>query len=90
MRQSATNVMMVRPASFQFNHETAQSNEFQNNIEDLSREDILRIAQTEFDTMVTELTSQKINVLVIHDTVSPENQMLYFLIIGSVWDKMGL
>jgi hypothetical protein len=86
MRQSATNVMMVRPASFQFNHETAQSNEFQNNIEDLSREDILRIAQTEFDTMVTELTSQKINVLVIHDTVSPEKPDAIF---PNNWISMG-
>ena len=86
MRQSAANVMMVRPASFQFNHETAQSNEFQNNIEDLSREEILRIAQTEFDTMVTELTRQKINVLIIHDTVSPEKPDAIF---PNNWISMG-
>jgi hypothetical protein len=86
MRQSATNVMMVRPASFQFNHETAQSNEFQNNIEDLSREETLRIAQTEFDTMVTELTSHKINVLVVHDTISPEKPDAIF---PNNWISMG-
>ncbi len=86
MRQSATNIMMVRPASFQFNHETAQSNEFQNNIEDLSREEILRIAQTEFDTMVTELTSHKINVLVVHDTISPEKPDAIF---PNNWISMG-
>jgi hypothetical protein len=86
MRQSATNVMMVRPVSFQFNHETAQSNEFQNNIEDLSREETLRIAQTEFDTMVTELTSHKINVLVVHDTISPEKPDAIF---PNNWISMG-
>jgi hypothetical protein len=86
MRQSATNVMMVRPASFQFNHETAQSNEFQNNIEDLSREETLRIAQTEFDTMVTELTIHKINVLVVHDTISPEKPDAIF---PNNWISMG-
>jgi hypothetical protein len=86
MRQSATNVMMVRPASFQFNHETALSNEFQNNIEDLSREETLRIAQTEFDTMVTELTSHKINVLVVHDTISPEKPDAIF---PNNWISMG-
>jgi hypothetical protein len=86
MRQSATNFMMVRPASFQFNHETAQSNEFQNNIEDLSREETLRIAQTEFDTMVTELTSHKINVLVVHDTISPEKPDAIF---PNNWISMG-
>ena len=86
MRQSASNIMMVRPASFQFNHETAESNEFQNNIEHLSREEILWMAQTEFDTMVTELTSHKINVLVIEDTVTPEKPDAIF---PNNWISMG-
>lgn len=86
MRQSASNIMMVRPASFQFNHETAESNEFQNNIEHLSREEILCMAQTEFDTMVTELTSHKINVLVIEDTVTPEKPDAIF---PNNWISMG-
>jgi hypothetical protein len=86
MRQSASNIMMVRPASFQFNHETAESNEFQNNIEHLSREEILRMAQKEFDTMVIELTSHKINVLVIEDTVTPEKPDAIF---PNNWISMG-
>jgi hypothetical protein len=72
MKQSTSNILMIRPASFQFNHETAQSNEFQTNVEDLTKEEVLCIAQKEFDTMVTELTAEKINVLVIDDTPQPE------------------
>jgi hypothetical protein len=63
---------MIRPASFQFNYETAQSNEFQTNVAHLSKEEVLEIAQKEFDTMVTELTAEKVNVLVIDDTEFPE------------------
>lgn len=72
MKQSTSNILMIRPASFQFNYETAQSNEFQTNIEDLGKEEILRTAQQEFDKMVTELTAEKINVHVIEDTPQPE------------------
>jgi len=63
--------MMVRPASFQFNSETALSNEFQNNIDSLSQDAILAKARAEFDTMVGELKSKNIDVLVIEDTVFP-------------------
>jgi len=72
MIQSASNILMVRPASFQFNHETAQSNEFQNNVEGLTKKEVLRTAQKEFDTMVAELSAERISVLVIDDTPLPE------------------
>lgn len=72
MKQSTSNILMIRPASFQFNYETAQSNEFQTNVENLTKEEVLRIAQWEFDLMVTELTAEKINVHVVDDTPKPE------------------
>lgn len=71
MRQSASSIFMVRPASFQFNVQTAQSNEFQQNLEGLSSVDILAKAREEFDTMVSELTLHKIQVNVIEDTREP-------------------
>jgi hypothetical protein len=71
MRQSASSLLMVRPASFQFNVQTAQSNEFQQNLVGLSHQEIVSIAQAEFDTMVAELTANKINVQVIVDTPEP-------------------
>lgn len=63
---------MVRPASFQFNSQTAQSNEFQVNLDGLSKEEILSKARAEFDMMVSELTAHKISVQVIDDTAIPE------------------
>lgn len=72
MRQSTSTILMVRPASFQFNYETAQSNEFQNEVTNISKEDILSIAQKEFDTMVEELRAHNIDVTVIDDTPLPE------------------
>ena len=71
MVQSASSIMMVRPAAFQFNVETAESNEFQNNIDDISREEILVKAQYEFDTMVDELRAKHIDVMVVDDTPEP-------------------
>jgi hypothetical protein len=71
MRQSASQVLMVRPASFQYNTQTAQSNEFQVNLEGLSKNQILTKARGEFDTMVAELTAHKISVQVIDDTPEP-------------------
>lgn len=62
---------MVRPASFQYNIETAESNEFQKNIKEFTQNEILLKAQAEFDTMVSELTANKISVLVVHDTPEP-------------------
>lgn len=71
MRQSASMILMVRPASFQFNTETAQSNEFQHQVEGISNAQVLNIAQREFDTMVAELTAHKVEVKVIEDTPIP-------------------
>jgi hypothetical protein len=71
MRQSASSLLMVRPAAFQFNVQTAQSNEFQQNLEGLTQHEILSKAQAEFDTMVSELTAHKISVQVIEDTIEP-------------------
>ncbi|MDZ4794707.1 MAG: arginine deiminase-related protein [Bacteroidota bacterium] len=71
----ATTILMVRPAAFGFNEETAANNYFQSN-PDISKEDPIAIglqqrALTEFDLMVQTLRSHDINVLVIEDTKEP-------------------
>ncbi|MGB1248232.1 MAG: arginine deiminase-related protein, partial [Chitinophagales bacterium] len=71
MRQSTNNIMMVRPASFQYNEETAVSNDYQQK-PSLSKEEVLAKAQEEFDQMVDLLEEKGVNVLVIEDTDSPE------------------
>jgi hypothetical protein len=62
---------MVSPSSFQFNTETAASNDFQNNIESLSTLEIQKKAKEEHQTMVNELKEKGIDVIVIEDTPSP-------------------
>jgi hypothetical protein len=63
-------VMMVRPAAFGFNEETAASNSFQREAL-LSNEEILNEALFEFNRAVNELRSHGINVHVIEDTLIP-------------------
>jgi hypothetical protein len=62
---------MVSPSSFQFNAETAASNDFQNNIDSLSALEIQKKAKEEHQTMVNELKDKGIDVIVIEDTPSP-------------------
>ena len=66
----ANTVMMVRPAAFGFNEETAASNSFQREAL-LSNDEILNEALFEFDCAVNELRSQGINVHVVEDTLIP-------------------
>ena len=66
----ANTVMMVRPAAFGFNEETAASNSFQREAL-LSNEEILNEALFEFDRAVNELRSHGINVHVVEDTLVP-------------------
>lgn len=71
MKQLSSCVLMVSPSSFQFNAETAESNDFQNNIESLSALEIQRKAKEEHQIMVNELKEKGIDVIVIEDTPSP-------------------
>ena len=66
----ANTVMMVRPAAFGFNEETAASNSFQRETF-LSNNEILEEALHEFDRAANELRSHGINVHVVEDTLIP-------------------
>lgn len=69
--QYTSKLMMVRPASFQFNYETAVSNAFQKSLEGLSADAIKQKAIEEFDAYVAKLRDNHINVTVIQDTDEP-------------------
>ena len=71
MNQCASNILMVRPASFQYNEQTAASNDYQNK-PTLSKEETIRKAQEEFDGMVEILEQNDLNVWVVEDTELPE------------------
>lgn len=69
--QTTNTIVMVRPANFGFNTETAVNNAFQTNDESLSIAAIQEQALKEFDAMVEKLRNYDIDVLVIDDTKTP-------------------
>ncbi len=66
----ATTILMIRPAAFGFNEETAANNYFQNH-PGISKEELQQRALQEFDNMVKTLRSHDIDVMVIDDTTEP-------------------
>ncbi|MEL6943936.1 MAG: arginine deiminase-related protein, partial [Bacteroidota bacterium] len=64
-------IMMVRPAKFGFNPQTATNNAFQDESTDLSPEEIQTLALQEFDGFVQILRNAKIRVIVVQDTETP-------------------
>lgn len=69
--QAPSSVLMVRPAAFGFNPQTAASNAFQSKQTD-SSEEISKKALQEFDQMVDSLRAHDIDVNVIEDTNTPQ------------------
>ncbi|MBI1225572.1 MAG: amidinotransferase [Bacteroidetes bacterium] len=69
--QTTSNILMVRPANFGFNDETAASNAFQTNDNSISQTEISRKAIIEFDAFVEKLRSVGVNVIVAEDTNRP-------------------
>ena len=71
MHQLTNHIMMIRPANFGFNDQTAANNAFQSK-DKISDTQLLKdIARDEFDNMVAILRSKGVHVLVIEDTEMP-------------------
>jgi len=68
--QTTSDVIMIRPASFGFNAETAENNAFQH-IPQLDQQEIRRRAIQEFDELVSKLRGAGVNVKVFEDTAEP-------------------
>lgn len=68
--QTTPNLIMIRPASFGFNPETAQNNFYQKE-DGRSQEEIRRLSRVEFDGFVALLRDQGVKVLVLEDSVLP-------------------
>lgn len=71
MERITSSIMMVRPANFGFNQETAENNAFQKRDEGLPPEDIHAKALLEFDHVVTKLRQAEIEVFVFQDSAEP-------------------
>jgi len=77
MSQTTSNILMIRPASFGFNEETAGSNAFQQNNTNLQQAQ--QKAVHEFDNFVDLLKGKGVNVKVINDTQEPQKPDAIFL-----------
>jgi hypothetical protein len=69
--QTTSNILMVRPANFGFNPETAANNFYQKR-DNRDPLEINKIAQQEFDVFVGLLEGKGVNVLVVEDTDEPK------------------
>lgn len=70
MSQVASTILMIRPAAFGYNTETAANNVFQSKSE-LSQKDVQQKAEGEFDAFVNTLRKKGIEVIVVQDTAKP-------------------
>jgi hypothetical protein len=69
-KQTTDTVLMIRPAAFGYNKQTAGNNYFQHP-ENSSPTDIQHRALTEFTAAVEKLTANGVNVFTVDDTVEP-------------------
>jgi len=70
-KQTTSTVLMIRPAAFGFNPETAMDNLYQNQ-DERSGAQVQTAALEEFDGFVSLLRENGIEVIVVEDTSSPE------------------
>lgn len=70
-KQYTNNIMMIRPAAFQFNEQTAVTNAFQTSDNMGNSEEVNIQALREFDNFVLKLKEVGVNVIVMHDTPNP-------------------
>lgn len=68
--QITNNVLLIRPANFNFNQETAGSNAFQTKVSE-NGDALSQKAIAEFDSMVNTLREKGVSVTVIEDTPEP-------------------
>ncbi|MEL6256936.1 MAG: arginine deiminase-related protein [Bacteroidota bacterium] len=70
-KQITAHILMVRPANFGYNAETAENNAFQKNDQSLSKEEIKKRAIEEFDAFVSTMRNAGIDIIVAQDTEEP-------------------
>ena len=70
-QQTTANILMVRPANFGFNAETAENNAFQQREGAENGETIRNNAIREFDAFVEKLREAGVNVIVAEDSPAP-------------------
>ncbi|WP_373492908.1 citrulline utilization hydrolase CtlX [Aquiflexum sp.] len=75
--QTTSNILMIRPANFGFNPETAANNFYQKK-DSRNPQQINKLARKEFDGFVGLLEEKGVNVLVVDDTDEPKKSDAIF------------
>lgn len=70
-KQITNTVLMIRPANFGFNTETAENNAFQTNDTSITKSEIASQAKVEFDAFVGKLRAVGVFVIIVEDTIDP-------------------
>lgn len=68
MKQTTNTIVMIRPASFRMNEQTAINNYYQKVLENVSADTIQEKALAEFDSFVVKLRTEGVEIIVIEDT----------------------
>lgn len=71
MQQTTNTIVMVRPASFRMNEQTAVNNYYQQELSGMLPASINAKAQEEFDAFVEKLEAVGVTVVVVEDTKEP-------------------
>lgn len=69
--QTTSTILMIRPANFAFNEETAASNAFQSRDGKMTAEEMRQNAMREFDDFVKKLRDAGVSVIVADDSPAP-------------------
>lgn len=72
MKQTTNTILMVRPASFRMNEQTAVNNYYQQELAGILPASINAKAEAEFDVFVDKLREKGIKVIVVQDTKEPD------------------
>ena len=72
MQQTTNTILMIRPANFRMNEQTAVNNYYQQELSGMLPASINAKAQEEFDAFVEKLTAVGIEVVVVEDTKEPD------------------
>ena len=72
MQQTTNTILMVRPASFRMNKQTAVNNYYQKELANMLPATINAKAQQEFDAFVVKLKSVGVDVIVVDDSIKPD------------------
>jgi hypothetical protein len=89
-QQTTRHILMVRPASFSYNAETAQNNAFQTNDQSRTQEEITKAAKQEFDRFVRKLRKAGVDVMVARDNANPPKPDAVFPNNWATYHESGL